>query len=200
VKTLREKKVDLSLDYRAGLLCVLIDKPVDIVTAAGPVRVRKWFPIREAAQEEVAGLIGQTLTVVDEGAGLYVDESSESYTLQQGAATEALEVEIVRPDRATVSNGKCAIDHIAGQNGRLLLTYRENNATSPKNGQSADHRESAQELHTSPRGNEGVREPSAEAVTVAAPVAHQLTLKQKLAEVRRRIGQIEKRGINEAGN
>jgi hypothetical protein len=33
-----------------------------------------------------------------------------------------------------------------------------------------------------------------------APVGHQLSLKEKLAEVRRRIGQIEKRGINEEGN
>ena len=36
--------------------------------------------------------------------------------------------------------------------------------------------------------------------TATAPVSHQLSLKQKLAEVRRRIGQIEKRGINHEGN
>ncbi len=34
----------------------------------------------------------------------------------------------------------------------------------------------------------------------AAAVGHQLSLKQKLVEVRRRIGLIEKRGVNQAGN
>src|SRR5579872_7332379 len=102
--------MDFRLDYRNGFLCVLVNKRVDIVTAAGPVRVRKWFPVRGATNEEVAGMVGQKLTLVDEGVGLYVDESGDSYTLQQGAATEATEVEIVRPDKATGSNGKCSIE------------------------------------------------------------------------------------------
>ena len=71
-----EKKMDFSLEYHRGFLCVLVDKRARIVTAAGPVRIRKWFPIREAEQEEVVGLVGRPLTLVDEREGLYVDEDA----------------------------------------------------------------------------------------------------------------------------
>jgi hypothetical protein len=191
--------MNFRLDCRNGILCVRVDKQVDIVTAAGPVGVRKWFPVREVAQGDVAGLLSQTLTPVDEAAGLYVDESGESYTLQNGAETEAIEVEIVRTYTATASNGTCASERIAGQNGQLLLTYRGDGATPMENGQPADHRATISEILTNQVEEEAVRELSAAAVSVR-PVARQLSLKQKLAEVRRRIGQIEKRGINHEGN
>src|SRR5580658_3215601 len=64
-ENLEGREVDLSVDYRDGSLCVRLDKRVDIVTAAGPVRVWKWFRIRGAAQEELAGSIGQALTLAD---------------------------------------------------------------------------------------------------------------------------------------
>ncbi len=93
--------MDLRLDYRNGFLCVLIYKAVPIVTAAGPVRTRKWFPIREAGAEEVIGLLGRPLSLVDEAAGLYLDDSGEPYRLAQEGKTEAIGVEIIRPDKGT---------------------------------------------------------------------------------------------------
>ncbi len=58
-------------------MCVLMEKRLNIVTATGPVGMLKWYPIREAAQEEAAVLAGQPLREIDPAAGLYVDEDGE---------------------------------------------------------------------------------------------------------------------------
>jgi hypothetical protein len=79
--------MDFSLDHRKGFLCVPQDKRVGIVTAAGPVRVRKRFPIREGEEQEVAAIMGQPPRLLDERIGLYVDESGESYRLLHGEET-----------------------------------------------------------------------------------------------------------------
>ena len=185
------EKMDFSLEYHRGFLCVLVDKRARIVTAAGPVRIRKWFPIREAEQEEVMGLVGRPLTLVDEREGLYVDECGEAFSLLAGKDTEALEVEIVRSGNQNGWHGNGAVQAASAAesegNGKLLLTYNGDNRNSPAENSSA---EVAENLNA-----EGEF-----FVSGNTPAAGQLSLKEKLVAIRRRIGQVEKRGINEAGN
>ena len=189
-------EMDFRLEYHNGFLCVLVDRRANIVTAAGPVRIRKWFPIRKAAREEVVTLVGRPLRLVDEGEGLYVDENGEAFSLQDGRETEALEVEIVRSGNQNGwnGNGTGRAESMAESNGRLLLTYSGESATSEVD---------------KPVAGDGQRTISGTIArdteffaseTITASSANQLTLKEKLVEIRRRIGQIEKRGINEAGN
>ena len=125
-------EMDFRLEYHNGFLCVLVDRRANIVTAAGPVRIRKWFPIRKAAREEVAAMLGRPLKLVNPGEGLYVDEDGEAFSLERGGDTEALEVEIVRSNNLNGLNGNGAVhtDLEAGGNGRLLLTYRGDDAAS----------------------------------------------------------------------
>jgi hypothetical protein len=197
----RKQKLDLRLDYRNGFLCVLIDKAVPIVTVAGPVRSRKWFPIREAEAEEVVGLVGRSLSIVDEAAGLYLDDSGEPYRLALEGKTEAMGVEIIRPDRVkrAKENGVIEVEAVASSNGRPALTYQ--GEETPTAVEEPELREAVSQNGTAIEG--GAIEPEMSAVherKALTAVAHPLSLKQKLAEVRRRIGQIEKRGVNEEGN
>ncbi len=194
----RKAEMDLRLEYHNGFLCVLVDRRANIVTAAGPVRIRKLFPIRKAAREEVAAMLGRPLKLVDPEEGLYVDEDGEAFSLERGGDTEALEVEIVRSNNLNGRNGNGAVhtDLEASANGRLLLTYRGDDAAS-----AIDHSAVEIQNHAHERAeNDAAHETPVNTRTATAPVSHQLSLKQKLAEVRRRIGQIEKRGINHEGN
>ena len=187
--------MDFSLEYYRGFLCVLVDKRARIVTAAGPVRIRKWFPIREAAEEEIVGLVGRRLMLVDECEGLYVDECGEAFSLIDGKDTEALEVEIVRSGNQNGWHGNGAVQAASAAeghgNGKLLLSYGGDSETSAAKDSSVD----AVESITTELGVD--REPF---MSGATPPVGQLSLKEKLVEIRRRIGQVEKRGINEAGN
>ena len=193
--------MDLRLDYRNGFLCVLIDKAVPIVTVAGPVRIRKWFPIREAGAEEMIGLVGRPLSIVDEAAGLYLDDSGEPYRLAQEGKTEAIGVEINRPDRSkrVRENDVIEVEAVQSSSGRLALTY-QGEPTASVLEQPQLHDAGIQNDTAIENGaNAPERPPSHERKALAA-IAHPLSLKQKLAEVRLRIGQIEKRGLNEQGN
>jgi hypothetical protein len=187
--------MDFSLEYYRGFLCVLVDKRARIVTAAGPVRIRKWFPIREAAEEEIVGLVGRRLMLGDECEGLYVDECGEAFSLIDGKDTEALEVEIVRSGNQNGWHGNGAVQAASAAeghgNGKLLLSYGGDSETSAAKDSSVD----AVESITTELGVD--REPF---MSGATPPVGQLSLKEKLVEIRRRIGQVEKRGINEAGN
>jgi hypothetical protein len=193
-------EMDLRLDYHNGFLCVLVDKRANIVTAAGPVRIRKWFPVREAAREEAVGLVGRVLRQVDEGEGLYVDENGEAFSLLHGKEMEALEVEIVRSgDQSEVNgSGPARPAPLVGENARLLLTYRSNGDSPDSTGDQSK----AEQIDL-----EGGRATCADSDRATALLVdpktganRQLSLKEKLVEIRRRIGQIEKRGINQSGN
>jgi len=194
-----EERMDVRLEYHKGFLCVLFDRRAKIVTAAGPVRIRKWFPVSEAAQQEVAGLEGRPLRLVDEGAGLFVDEDGQAFRLLHGAETEPVEVEMVRASAGTGFSGNGAVTpaSAAMPNGPLLLTYRGQDALPESHTSAAGN-------HDQPAFSDQDSGTRAELATFGVgalpqPVSQPLTLKQKLAEVRRRIGQIEKRGINQEG-
>ena len=194
--------MDLRLDYRSGFLCVLIDKAVPIVTVAGPVRIRKWFPIREAGAGEVIGLVGRPLSIVDEAAGLYLDDSGEPYRLAQEGKTEAIGVEINRPDRSkrVRENDVIEVEAVQSSSGRLALTYQGEPTASVVEQPQLHDADTQTGDNTVENGTTAPEISGSRERKALAAIAHPLSLKQKLAEVRLRIGQIEKRGVNEQGN
>jgi len=162
-----------------------------------------WYPVRAAEEAEVKTLLGRPLTEVDAKEGIYVDEEGTVFQLAEKGETKPMVVE-----------------EIPGEGGELVELL----AASLKNGDSSGQpRTHALRRPTGRRRKNGVREangftkpgtdqPCGGVVRdqPALPTSHrvlsnhhdlvQLNLRQKLAEVRRRIGYVQKRGFNERNN
>jgi hypothetical protein len=179
-----------SLDYRDGLLCVLIENGIE---------PKKWFPIHPTEEVEARALMGRPVTVTDSEEGIYVDEEGNVFQLLNKGETKPIEIEHLPGGEETEReqlNASSNEKKPHGQNGDSKRVQRKNR----NNGRER------QALPTSGPGLELLRpkttaasQPSATSGTAAeAPV--QLSLRQKLAEVRRRIGYVQKRGHNERFN
>src|ERR1019366_7674068 len=84
-----------TLDYLNGHLCILNESERGASSSAGaPGSIREWYAVREAAEAEVATLVGRPLTRVESGEGRYVDEDGNPYQLAQLARGKPLAVKI----------------------------------------------------------------------------------------------------------
>ena len=186
--------VATSLAFRDGMLCVLAERQ----TSEGPDEgaPKLWYPIREAQEAEVNGLIGRLVSEVDVTEGIYVDEEGTVFQLDRKGETKPIA-------SAELPEQKGELDHLL--------------AASLKNGGSAKaSRTHALQRNSSRKKKGGSIENGGETVKPALVSATSLStdnspssfeedpppmnLRQKLAEVRRRIGYIQKRGFNERNN
>jgi ERF superfamily len=182
-----------SLDYRYWFLCVLIENGVE---------PKKWFPVSRANFAEVQTLLGRSLTSVNQQEGIYVDEEGDVFQLLNKGETKPIEVE-----------------HLLGQGNTELEVLLEASLKGKKtHGQNGDskkvhrkNRTKGQKREALPTNGAALQLPAPETTTVAQPSAVvsngagpeapvHLNLRQKLAEVRRRIGYVQKRGHNERFN
>jgi hypothetical protein len=206
-----------TLDYRDAHLCVLNELELSAGRAGGPRNiVREWFAVREAAEAEVASLVGRPVEVVESEKGLYVDEEGNPYHLAHRVNAKPLAVEKAllamdaaqpqpRNEAQTSAPAASADDSAA-----IAAKARQHRVTSKplqrkRKGQagSATKADRGAEGPGSETPQTATRPPSAErgrGPQPRSPVAANLNLRQKLAEVRRRIGYIQKRGHNERQN
>ena len=70
----------ISLDYRYGFLCVLIENGIE---------PKKWFPISSSDYAEVEALLGRPVTSINQQEGLYVDEEGNVFQLSDKGETKA---------------------------------------------------------------------------------------------------------------
>lgn len=162
---------------------------------------RSWFPVRKADVGEARTLDGRPVSLVDSIEGNYVDDEGNVYQLMNKGETKPIEVE-----------------HLAGTEGSELETLLQ----ASLNGRKGDRRTN-EPKRLFRKNRHGGRKQQELPVTAAAPEPHKskippsfeptaptlnaaiedpirLNLRQKLAEVRRRIGYIQKRGHNERFN
>jgi len=193
-----------SLDYRDGHLCILNESRPSVTAPNGPQEnIREWYVVREAAEVEVATLLGQPVNRLDSSEGLYLDEEGNVYQLANKGETKPI-----------------AVEHLPGQEKsdlQILLEASLKNGKSPEpNGDSKGvHRrvrnngrkaqrvlqvESATSESASPETPAGPKTGGAAANGGAAENPVRPNLRQKLAEVRRRIDYVQKRGHNELCN
>ncbi|MGO9607108.1 MAG: ERF family protein [Candidatus Binataceae bacterium] len=179
------------LDYRKDFLCVLIDDGI---------QEKCWFPVTKAQKAEVQTLLGRSITQLDPEKGTYVDEEGNVYQLADKGETKPIAIEQF-PGRektelealleASLQGGKESQPN--GDSKRVHRRIRSN------------RRKPQHSLHVVSAAPESAETPSAQGSDIAvngeaaeSPVP--LNLRQKLAEVRRRIGYIQKRGHNERFN
>jgi hypothetical protein len=191
------------LDYRKNFLCILIESEMSD-GARGAMLVREWHPVHAAEEAEVRSLLGRPVTEAYSDQGIYIDEEGNVFQLAEKGRSKPMEVEQSAREREPAG-----ADAQASANGR---TPKEGK---PSTGAASDsHGDKAGQERTSKRKakRSSARVGSAHGLGVhidngaaredtgfAAPIA-QLSLRQKLAVVRRRISYVQKRGHNERKN
>jgi hypothetical protein len=213
-----------TLDYRDGHLCVLNESESGANNSHGPLlgTLREWYPVREATEGEVAILVGRPVNSIEPDEGLYADEEGNPYQLLQRGITQPIAVKMTPAAKDSgregnkAENGKAdgqapaealAAEGIStggvadGLRSKALLMKprRKRRATAGgnANGQPGDDR-----LAEEPRSESASDhiDDVGRAASTQDSRTFALNLRQKLAEVRRRIGYIQKRGHNERFN
>jgi len=189
-------EVKTRLGYRNGFLCVVAERCGPDGPQAKTLKL--WYPVREAEEGKTRTLVGRPVGEMDPKEGIYVDEEGAVFQLAGKGATKPILVEEVADQ--------------GGEPEQLL-------AAPLKNGKSPDKasalRRTAGRREKSAKGVDGSAKPNSDQSSGApigtpeslpagdsdhAAESIRLNLRQKLAEVRRRIGYIQKRGFNERNN
>lgn len=166
-----------------GFLCVVTE------VGTGPTRIRRWWPIAKAARPEIRGLFGRPLIRIDSTEGIYIDEEGDTYELADKGETLPIKEKVMEAEKIENEPGDTA-----AQNG----TAPKYNGGRKRRRRAADS--SGFTAATVPGGSDS------SGLTSPAPANHsaiesrppgEMTLRQKLGEVRRRIGYIRKRGHNQ---
>jgi hypothetical protein len=193
-----------SLDYKNRCLCVLTeseisDEPRDAVL------VREWHAVHAAEEAEVRTLVGRPVAEANSDEGIYIDEEGNVFQLAEKGKSKPMEVEQSALEREPVET-----DGPASTNGQAPKESK------PSEGAASDNY--VNKVRKERTSNKKGKRRSARAGTVnglgphvedraagersafTAPMFAQLSLRQKLAVVRRRIAYVQKRGYNELKN
>src|SRR5712671_3499909 len=169
-----------AIGFREGWLCILQEGNGSTA----------WLPVRTADDGTRPILEGRTVSLLDAKEGTYVDEEGTVYQLRDKGATKPIKVE--RP----AGTGKTELEGLleaslngtkkGGQNGAPKPLFKKNRSRNRK-----QLRLQAAPATTEPKRAE--KSPPLEpgtAMLVDAPIEDsvRLNLRQKLAEVRRRLG------------
>jgi hypothetical protein len=187
-----------SLDYLNDHLCILNESEPRARSPGGsPGNIREWYAVREASETEVATLVGRPVTSVESEEGLYVDEDGNVYQLAEKGETKPIAVEPLsgteKTELAVLVEASLKGRQSNGQSGVAKRLLKKNRGGGRKRAMQASG--------SAPQSLNPETTTSAQRKADAASKAPvQLNLRQKLAEVRRRIGYVQKRGHNERFN
>jgi len=182
----------IAIGFREGLLCVLQERNGS----------RAWLPVRKADDGESPTLDGRSVSLVDSKEGIYVDEQGTVYQLMDKGETKPIKVEHLAGTEKSELEGllEASLNRTkkGGQNDGPKPLFKKNRSGNRKQ----------LRLQVAPATTGPKRAESSPAVASSVPALNaaiiedsaRLNLRQKLAEVRRRIGYIQKRGHNERFN
>ena len=186
-----------SLDYRKDFLCVLAESE-----APDGLLIREWYPVHPAEEAEARALVGRQVTATDSEEAIYVDEEGNVFQLLDKAETKPIDVERLPATEKT----ELEVQLEASLNGRKANTRTGGPKRLLRDKRSSGRKQQAlQAVSAKPEARLAEAPPAVEtsASTFNVPSPEdpvRLNLRQKLAEVRRRIGYIQKRGHNERFN
>jgi hypothetical protein len=178
-----------AIGFSEGWLCILQERHGAMA----------WLPVREGADGEPPTLEGRPVGLLDAKEGTYVDEEGTVYQLKDKGATKPIKVERLTGTGKTELEGLLEASLNGSKNGRQngapKSLFKKN-----RSGNRKQLRLQAASAATDPKPAESSPLPEPGAPTlVDAPIEEsvRLNLRQKLVEVRRRLGYIQKRGHNE---
>ena len=192
-----------TLNYKKGFLCVLTESEI----SDGPrstVPVREWHPVHAAEEAEVRTLMGRPVTQVNSDKGIYVDEECKVFQLAEKGRSKPMEIE-----QPASEQEPAGADAQASANGQVPKGGKtEGAATDNHDGKVRQERTPKRKAR---RGSARAESANGLGVNIengatkedsgfAAPMFAVLNLREKFAEVRRRLGYVQKRGHNERNN
>ena len=191
------------LDYKNDFLCVLTESEISN-GPCGAVPMKEWHPVHAAEEAEVRTLVGRPVTEVNSDEGIYIDEEGNVFQLAEKGRNKPMEVEQsaweeepAGADAQVSANGQKPkegkAEGAASDNRRGKV--RQERTPNRKAKRRSARAESANGLNDHIE-NGATKEDSG----FAAPMFAELNLREKFAEVRRRLGYIQKRGHNERHN
>ncbi len=185
-----------TLEYKDDFLYVVEER--DSADAVA----KNWLPVRRADYAEAQTLHGRPVTRLNQREGIYVDEEGNVYQLAEKGETKPIEVEHLpgteKTELEVLLGASLKGGQVNGRNGgaKRLLKKNRSSGRKPQESQAGTANPEAR-----PTAAPTPVDTSASSFNGAAPeIPVQLNLRQKLAEVRRRIGYVQKRGHNERSN
>jgi hypothetical protein len=195
--------VKTSLDYKKDFLCILTESEIpDGPRGAGAAK--EWHPVHAAEEAEVRTLVGRPVIPVDSDEGIYVDEEGNVFQLAEKGRSKPMEVE-----QSACEGEPAGADAQPSANGRASDGGKAGGAASEDHGDKAEQeripKRSAKRRSTRARSADSLgghidHGAAREDAGSAAPMFAPLNLREKFAEVRRRLGYVQKRGHNERHN
>ncbi len=193
-----------TLDYKKNFLCVLTESEI-LDGLRGAVLVREWHPVHAAEESEVRTLIERPGTEANPDEGIYTDEEGNVFQLAEKGRSKPMEVEQsawkrepAGADAQTSANGRAPTESKPSE-GALSDNHgskvRKERTPNKKAKRRSDGAGSAKKLGA--RIDDGA---GREDLSFASSMFAQLSLRQKLAVVRRRLAYVQKRGYNERKN
>ena len=188
--------VKATLGYKDDFLYVVEE------TDGASGTAKTWLPVRKADYAEAQTLRGRPVTSVNKQEGIYVDEEGNVYQLADKGETKPIAVEhLPEPDKtelevllaASLKEGQAN-----GKSGGVKRLFKKNRGSGRKPQASQDGTTNAEARPTEAPAGVETRASTFDVAVPGDPA--RLNLRQKLAEVRRRIGYIQKRGHNERSN
>ena len=176
MKTMLEQSAQSRLEARDGVLGIVVETPFSAgASEASSPGMRQWFRVEEPDANPIL-VAGRPVRNIDPQEGLFIDEEGNSYRLAGGGKA--------KPDYAEVIPVEGGPRLEAGA-APMAVKQRGGNGNGLPGG----------------RRRKGGEKPAAIA---NAPFSEQnsqeLNLREKFAEVRRRLGYVQKRGHNERHN
>src|SRR5271163_2016207 len=120
MSTKEKLQMKSTLDYLNGHLCILNESELGASSSGGaPESICEWYAVREAAEAEVATLVGRPVTHVESEEGLYVDEDGNVFQLLDKGERKPIQVEHLPKTEQTELEVLLAASLTGGQRGQL---------------------------------------------------------------------------------
>jgi ERF superfamily protein len=181
-----------AIGFREGLLCILQERN----------GLTTWLPVRQADDGEPSLLDGRPVRLIDAAEGIYVDDHGTVYQLMDKGETKPIEVKDPARTEKTELEGLLEASlngsNGSGQTGQPKRLFKKN-----RGGGRKQLRLQVAPATTKPKREEESPPIKPRGLALNGSAVEEppgLNLRQKLAEVRRRIGYIQKRGHNERFN
>ena len=179
MKTMLEQNSQSRLEAREGVLCIVVETPFSAgASEASSPGMRQWFRVEEP-DANPALVVGRPVRNLDPQEGLFIDEEGNSYRLAGGGQAEPF----------TPRSFRSKVGRVRGwRRGAAPMPIKQRGG----NGNGLPGR----------RRRKGGERPAAIANDPFSeqPNRQELNLREKFAEVRRRLGYVQKRGHNERHN
>jgi hypothetical protein len=164
----------------------------------GPLKVaREWYPINRMSQAEAGALIGRSLTAVDLDEGLYVGEMGHSFQLSKKGTARPIDRKTISTGTEPDSTKPSEIAPKSARRSRRRISGREDDAQLLFSATAVKARKATRPASADRTGADRPETTRSASKRTRSARANPSTLTQRLAEVRRRIGYIQKRGHNE---